>query len=89
MSPFVPFKNLLRATNQGNPRPQQMDALSEMSQSALEALVRNYVIIIALAVVVLAFALYVYFFPTPFTEYFKNPEKEGDASKKLPATGRV
>ena len=71
--------------------PKQMEALSEMSQSAVEALVRNYVIVIAICVLVLGLTLYVYFFPTPFTEYFKNPEKEeaAAADKKLPATGRV
>jgi hypothetical protein len=69
--------------------PKQMEALSEISQATLDALVRNYVVIIAITVLVLGLTLYIYFFPTPFTEYFKNPEKEAAADKKLPATGRV
>jgi hypothetical protein len=65
-----------------------MEALSEMSQTAMETLVRNYVIVITIAVLVLGLTLYIYFFPTPFSEYFKNPEKEA-TDKKLPATVRV
>ena len=65
-----------------------MEALSEMSQATLEALFRNYTVIIAITVLVLGLTLYIYFFPTPFTEYFKNPEKEV-ADKKLPVNGRV
>lgn len=66
-----------------------MEALSEMSQTAMEALIRNYVIILAITVLVLGLTIYIYFFPTPFTEYFKNPEKEEAADKNLPVIGRV
>ena len=67
-----------------------MEALSEMSQATLDAIIQNYVIVIAIAVLVLGLTLYIYFFPTPFTEYFKNPEKEAAAAdKKLPVNGRV
>ena len=70
--------------------PKQMEALSEMSQATLDALFRNYAVVIAIIVLVLGLTLYIYFFPTPFTEYFKNPEKEAAAAdKKLPVIGRV
>jgi hypothetical protein len=67
-----------------------MDALSELSQSTLEALATNYVVIIAIAVLVLGLALYLYFFPT--SEYFKSgggAQQTKDTDKKLPNTGRV
>jgi hypothetical protein len=62
-----------------------MEALSDLSQSALEALVRNYVLIITITILVLALTLYIYFFPTSIAEYFKDPS----ADKKLPVIGRV
>jgi hypothetical protein len=67
-----------------------MEAFSEMSQATLNALVQNYVIVVAITVLVLGLALYIYFFPTPFSEYFKNPEAKTEAAdKKLPVIGRV
>jgi hypothetical protein len=64
-----------------------MDALSDLSQTALEALATNYVVIIAIAVLVLGLTLYLYFSPTP--EYFKSGGAKETDDKKLPNTGRV
>jgi hypothetical protein len=66
-----------------------MEALSEYSQATMDALIQNYIIVFVLIVLVLGLALYIYFFPTPFSEYFKNPEKDAAADKKLPVIGRV
>ncbi len=62
-----------------------MDRLSEYSQGAIDALVRNYLVILAILTLVLALTLYIYFFPTSIAEYFQDPQ----ADKKLPVIGRV
>jgi hypothetical protein len=66
-----------------------MEALSEYSQATMDALIQNYIIVISIIVLVLGLTLYIYFFPTPFSEYFKNPEKDAATDKKLPVIGRV
>jgi hypothetical protein len=77
--------------NRETPAPSKMDTLSELSQSALEALATNYVVIIAIAILVLGLTLYLYFFPT--SEYFKSGggahQTKETNDKKLPNTGRV
>ena len=44
-----------------------MDQLSETTRATVEALLRDYVLLIALVVIVLLFALYVKLFPTPLS----------------------
>lgn len=59
--------------NEQNSRPTQMDQLSEVSRATVEALIRDYTLLIALLVLVLLFALYVKLFPTPLSgEFFAD-----------------
>ena len=50
-----------------------MDAISEMAQNTLDALMRDYLLWVGILVLVLSFALYVYFFPKSI-DFFANPE---------------
>jgi hypothetical protein len=47
-----------------------MDGLRELSEKTLAAIFQNYYVTLALLGVVLAFALYVYFFRGTIAEYF-------------------
>ena len=58
-----------------------MDRLSEISGATLAALMRDYYLWIGLLVLVLAFALYVYFAPQSI-DFFTNPDPSSDAKKK-------
>lgn len=49
-----------------------MERVSELAQAAYATLVRDYLLLVGLLVLVLAFALYVYFFPKS-VDFFANP----------------
>ena len=50
-----------------------MDKVSEITQATFAALMRDYYLWIGILTLVLAFALYVYFFPKSI-DFFANPE---------------
>ena len=50
-----------------------MDQFSELTQATFSALMRNYFLWIAILSLILAFALYLYFFPKAI-DFFANPE---------------
>ena len=41
-----------------------------LTEATLNALIRDYLLIVALLVIVLLFGLYIYFIQTPLAEYF-------------------
>lgn len=50
-----------------------MEKVSELTQATIAALVRDYYLWIGILVLILAFALYIYFFPKSI-DFFANPE---------------
>jgi len=50
-----------------------MDRIAELASSTVAALMRDYFLWIGILSLVLAFALYIYFFPTS-VDFFANPE---------------
>ena len=57
-----------------------------LTEKTLAALARNYTIILALAVVALAFLLYLYFARKPLEFFASGPKKEGSAAAVLAQT---
>lgn len=47
-----------------------VNTLSALTEGTLNALIRDYLLLIALLAIVLLFALYIYFVQTPMAEYF-------------------
>ncbi len=58
-----------------------MDQLRTISDSTLALLFKNYVLSLALLGLILAFALYIYFFRGTIAEYFDNHEKKKSVAK--------
>lgn len=59
-----------------------MERAAELTQSTLDVLIRNYIVLIALLVIVLVFAFYVYLFPRSI-DFFENPPADStNAAKK-------
>ena len=50
-------------------------------ERATESLIRSYVFILGLSILILVFTVYVYLFPTPFTEYFINSRPQENTCK--------
>jgi len=71
-----------------------MDRISEISEATLGLLLKNYILILSLLGLVLAFALYVYFVRNPLSEFFegtpakKETEKKESAQEPVPS-GKV
>ncbi len=61
-----------------------MDDLSETTRAIVETLIRNYVLWIAILVLVLLFALYVKFFPTPLSGEFFSDGPTASTNKNRP-----
>lgn len=59
-----------------------MDRLSEISDATIAALMRDFYLWIGIFVLVLAFALYVYFAPQSI-DFFTNPERKPDTKKEV------
>ena len=60
-----------------------MDRAREISEATLGLLFQNYFVVLALASIILAFALYVYLYRRPLmSEYFTDTEKKAAAEKK-------
>jgi hypothetical protein len=57
-----------------------MDAVTELATATVEALTRDYYLWIAIFAIVLAFGLYVYFFPKSI-DFFENPDPESASMK--------
>ena len=57
-----------------------MESATNLTVSTVSALTRDKNLYLGLAILILAFAVYVYLFPTPFSEYFVD-----GAPKKIPA----
>jgi len=53
--------------------PTEMEKISDLTQATMAALMRDYFLWIGILVLILAFALYVYFFPKSI-DFFANPE---------------
>jgi len=58
-----------------------MEKISELTQATFAALMRDYYLWIGVLSIVLAFALYVYFFPTSI-DFFANPENNDSVREK-------
>ena len=56
-----------------------MDKISELTQATFAALMRDYFLWIGILSLILAFALYVYFFPKSI-DFFANPEPSVQAT---------
>ena len=54
-----------------------MDKLSELTQATVDALTRNYLLLLGVLTLVLVFALYLYFFPKS-VDFFENPNEKTD-----------
>ena len=54
-----------------------MDKLSELTQATVDALTRNYLLMLGILILVLMFALYIYFFPKS-VDFFENPKEKTD-----------
>ena len=66
-----------------------MERLGEISEATMALIVKNYIVVLALASLILAFTLYIYLYRAPLlSEYFANAEKKDAAEKKetAPAT---
>jgi hypothetical protein len=50
-----------------------MEAISESAQAAYAMMVQNYILIVSILTLILAFAVYVYLFPKS-VDFFANPE---------------
>ena len=59
-----------------------MDRLSEISDATIAALMRDFYLWIGIFVLVLAFALYVYFAPQSI-DFFTNPGPKPDQKKEV------
>jgi len=57
-----------------------MDAVTELANSTIEALTRDYYLWVAIFAIVLAFGLYVYFFPKSI-DFFENPDPTSASMK--------
>lgn len=58
-----------------------MDQLRTLSENTLGVLLKNYFLTLALLGLILAFALYVYFFRGTIAEYFDNHDKKKSAAQ--------
>ena len=50
-----------------------MDKISEITQATIAALMRDYYLWMSILMIILAFALYLYFFPNAI-DFFDNPK---------------
>ena len=75
-----------RLTYAENPRrPQNMERLGEISEATMALIFKNYLVVLALAGLVLAFTLYIYLYRAPLlSEYFANAEKAVTEKKETP-----
>jgi hypothetical protein len=55
--------------------------VARISTDAINAILSNYTLIVYISILILIFAVYVYLFPTPFSEYFTDK-----APRKYPQT---
>lgn len=62
-----------------------MDRISEISEATLGLLLKNYILILTLLGLVLAFALYIYFVRNPLSEFFEGTPAKKETEKKEPA----
>jgi hypothetical protein len=60
-----------------------MDQLRTLSENTLGVLFKNYFLTLALLGLILAFALYVYFFRGTIAEYFDGHDKKEIVSSKV------
>ena len=64
-----------------------MERLSEMSEATMNLFIKNGIAVVALLILILAFALYVYLFRAPLlSEYFATAEKESPSVANTAAT---
>lgn len=47
-----------------------MERAATLTASTVDVLIRDYNLMLGLSILILAFAVYVYLFPTPFSEHF-------------------
>jgi hypothetical protein len=63
-----------------------MEQLRTLSENTVGVLLKNYFLTLALLGLILAFALYVYFFRGTIAEYFDNHEKKKTVTEDQPPT---
>jgi hypothetical protein len=61
-----------------------MDGLRDLSEKSLALIFQNYTVVLSLLCLVLAFALYIYFFRNTIAEYFAT-KKPTPAKEQAPA----
>ena len=59
-----------------------MERAATLTASTVDALIRNYNLLLGLSILILAFAVYVYLFPTPFSEYFVDNREPQENTRK-------
>ncbi len=59
-----------------------MEKVTELAAATYAALMRDYYLWIGVLTLILAFALYVYFFPTS-VDFFENPKKQVNMQAEL------
>ena len=59
-----------------------MDRLAALSEGTIAALERNYILVFALLILILAFAMYVYITPNAPFEGFQTPRSRQENTRK-------